>query len=205
MTIIIVDDDRIVSQSLKTILMKDPELKVLDTGASYEDALRLYREHRPDLMLMDIRMGRQTGLDAAEAILKEDPGARILFLTTFQDEDYIKRALLIGAKGYLLKQDYEHIIPAIKAVHAGQTVYGSEVMQAMPKLLQQTGPANGAEKLSEREQEVWQLIAQGLSNREIAAQLYLSEGTVRNYVSALLAKTGQRDRTQLAISYRKEG
>ena len=176
-------------------------IQVLATGASYDDALQLYREHRPDLLLMDIRMGAQTGLDAAEVILKEDPAARILFLTTFSDEDYIKRTLLIGAKGYLLKQDYEHIIPALKAVHAGQTVYGSEIMQALPRLLNQQPAGTAKEDLSEREQEIWQLIAEGLSNREIAARLYLSDGTVRNYVSALLQKCGQRDRTQLAISY----
>lgn len=203
MTIIIIDDDRIVSQALKTILSQDASIEVLATGASYEDALSLHRLHRPDLLLMDIRMGARTGLDAAEAILLEDPDAHILFLTTFSDEDYIKRALLIGAKGYLLKQDYENIIPAIKAVHAGQTVYGGEVMQALPRLLKQKPEACADSPLTEREREIWQLVAEGLSNREISARLYLSEGTVRNYVSTLLQKCGQRDRTQLAISFHR--
>ncbi len=200
MNIIIVDDDRIVCQALKTILEQDPDIHVLAMGASYEDALRLYRTHQPDILLMDIRMGEKTGLDAAQAILEEDKAARILFLTTFSDDDYILRALNIGAKGYLLKQDYEHIAKALKAVASGQTVFGSEIVQQLPQLLKPAAhPDHG--DLSPREQEVLRLCAQGLSNREIAEQLFLSEGTVRNYISQLLQKLELRDRTQLVVHY----
>ena len=201
MKVLIVDDDRIVCQALKTILEQDPALHVTALGSSYEDAVRLYDQHQPDILLMDIRMGEKTGLDAAETILARHPAARILFLTTFSDDEYILRALDIGAKGYLLKQDYEAIAPALKAVYSGQTVFGSEIVQALPPLLKPRQSPAPAADLSPREQDVLRLCAEGFSNREIAARLYLSEGTVRNYVSQLLQKLDLRDRTQLVVYY----
>lgn len=200
MRIIIIDDDRIVLKALKTILQQDPEITVAATGESYEDAMALHQAHRPDILLMDIRMGEKTGLDAAQDILSRDPSARILFLTTFSDDEYIMKALRIGAKGYLLKQDYESIVPALKAVASGQSVFGSEVTQALPTLLRQ-GPADSGAQLTSREDEILRLCAQGMSNREIAGTLFLSEGTVRNYISALLQKLDLRDRTQLVVYY----
>ncbi|NLD52229.1 MAG: response regulator transcription factor [Clostridiales bacterium] len=202
MNIIIVDDDRIVSQSLKTILEQSGDVRVVATGTCYEDALRLYEEHLPDILLMDIRMGQKTGLDAAEQILSRHSDARILFLTTFSDDAYILRALQMGAKGYLLKQDYESIGPALQAVASGQTVFGSKIVEALPPLLKPRAP-QAAQDLPERELEVLRLCAEGLSNKEIAAQLYLSEGTVRNYISNLLQRFDLRDRTQLVVHYYK--
>lgn len=204
MRVLVVDDDHLVAISLKTILEADADIVVTAIGQSGEDAVRLYRAQMPDVLLMDIRMHGMTGLDAAECILSENPTAKILFLTTFSDDAYIIKALKLGAKGYLLKQDFEGIAPAIRAVYGGSSVFGSDIVGKIPVLLQGRGEMDYAKyDISEREQTVIELIAEGLSNREIAQKLYLSEGTVRNYISIILEKLGLRDRTQLAVFYYK--
>lgn len=201
MNIVIVDDDIVVSGALKTILEASGDITVSATGTDGKDAVRLFRTYRPDVLLMDIRMKELSGLDASAEILKEFPDAKIL-LTTFSDDEYIVRALKLGAKGYLLKQDYESLIPALHAVHSGQTVFGNEIISKIPGLLQ-TGLAFHLEDydISERELEIIRLIADGLSNKEIASRLFLSEGTVRNYLSSILDKLNLRDRTQVAVFY----
>ena len=156
-------------------------------------------------MLLDIRMENMNGLEAAREILNRHPDARILFLTTFQDDDYIVKALHLGVKGYLLKQDFESIIPALEAVYSGQTVFGCEIISKIPTLLQSTEEEKFEDSLlSDKELEIVEQIASGLSNREIAETLFLSEGTVRNYLSKILEKLELRDRTQLAIYYYKK-
>lgn len=202
MQILIVDDDKLVCASLKTILEADGAITVAGTGNSGQEAILLYRRLRPDVLLMDIRMDGMTGLAAGEEILKEFPQARILFLTTFLDDEYIVKALKMGAKGYILKQKFESIVPAIKAVHLGQSVFGDEIVTKLPGLLQADEVFCYADyDISEKELELISLVANGLSNREIAQALYLSEGTVRNYLSGILEKLSLRDRTQLAIFY----
>lgn len=199
--IVIVDDDFLVTESLKTILEANEELQVSGTGHSGEDAVKLYQEWRPDVLLMDIRMGEQTGIDAASKILSEDSEAKILLLTTFSDEEYIKDALAIGVKGYLIKQDLEAIIPAILAVNKGQSVFGTPIMEKMPGILRSEAGTSAHFDLSPQEEKVLTLVANGLNNKEIAGEMFLSEGTVRNYVSRLLEKLELRDRTQLAVFY----
>ena len=202
MKIIIVDDDVLVAGALKTILEMDSEIQVCSTGQDGKDAIVLYRTFRPDVLLMDIRMQNVSGLEASRQILEEDPQARILLLTTFSDDEYIVKALTYGVKGYLLKQDYQNILPAIKAVYAGQTVFGTEIVSRIPELLQEKKTYDWkAHDISEKELQVIALVAEGLSNREIAGELFLSEGTVRNYISSILDKLGLRDRTQLAVYY----
>lgn len=202
MNIIIVDDDFLVANSLKTILEAMENVHVLGIGSDGSDAVALYRRHKPDVVLMDIQMKHMSGLDASREILAMDANAKILLLTTFSDDEYIIKALKIGAKGYLLKQDYQNILPALKAVHSGQTVFGNEIVSKIPHLLQKSNSFNYEEfGIHEREYEVIELIAEGLSNKEIAAKLFLSEGTVRNYLSSILDKLGLRDRTQVAIFY----
>jgi len=208
-----VDDDRLVSGSLKTILEADKEIEVAGTGNSGQEAVELYRELKPDVLLMDIRMDDMTGLEAAEAILKEDSNARILFLTTFSDDEYIAKAFQIGAKGYILKQDFESIIPSVKAVFMGQRVFGDEIISKFSTFknnIDNTGKTGekvnnkiSSFNLSEKEIEIIKLVANGLSNKEISETIYLSEGTVRNYISVILEKLDLRDRTQLAIFYYK--
>lgn len=202
MNILLADDDLLVTTALKIILESDPELHIVDTASSGGEAVALFEKHLPDVLLMDIRMKDMTGLEAARTILESHADARILLLTTFSDDEYIIKALRIGTRGYLLKQDYEHIIPAIKAVQNGQTVFGSEITQRIPKLLLRRD-AFDYEKydISEKELEIIRGVAQGLSNREIAEALYLGEGTVRNYLSTILTKLNLRDRTQLAVFY----
>ena len=205
MNIILIDDDALVTTALKIILETDPDIHVIATGNSGADAIRLYHELQPDVLLMDIRMKEIDGLEASREILQTYPHAKILLLTTFSDDDYIVKALRIGTRGYLLKQDYEHIIPAIKAVSMGQTVFGSEIMQRLPELLQKKSAFDWSQyDISEKELEIIHNVAEGLSNREIAETLYLSEGTVRNYLSTILNKLNLRDRTQLAVFYLKQ-
>lgn len=204
MRVVIVDDDRLVVLSLKTILEADDAIRVEGIGYDGEEAIRLYEALSPDILLMDIRMGGMTGLTAAEKILEKEPEAKILFLTTFSDDEYIVKALNIGAKGYLLKQDFEGIVPALKAVAGGQSVFGGEIMGKIPVLMQGRGEVDYRQyDISEKEQRIIGLVAEGMSNREIAEKLYLSEGTVRNYISTILEKLSLRDRTQLAVFYYK--
>lgn len=143
MRIIIVDDDRIVSSSLKTIL-EARGTEVVAVGNSGEEAVRLYSEYLPDVLLMDIRMDGMTGLEAAEEILSADREARILFLTTFSDDEYILKALNIGAKGYILKQDFEGIDAALKAVMSGQSVFGNDIVSRIPGLVQPKNAMTGS-------------------------------------------------------------
>ena len=202
MRIIIIDDDSFVCASLKTILQADPEIEVAATGMSGEEALSLYESVRPDIMLMDIQMGGLNGLEAGESILKKHHDAKILYLTTFSDDEYIVKALRIGAKGYLIKQNAEAIAPALKAVMSGQSVFGGEIVARLPSFLNESGKRDlSAHDISEREMEIIEQVAKGLNNKEIADTLFLSEGTVRNYISVILEKLGLRDRTQLAVFF----
>lgn len=199
MRILIVDDDKLVCSSLKTILEAQGQT-IAGIGCSGREALQLYRETNPDVL--DIRMEGMNGVDASEAILHSFPDARILFLTTFSDDDYIIRALKLGVKGYILKQNFDSIIPALEAVYMGQNVFNTEIIAKLPDLLKQhTKETLCSYDLNERELHFIQLVAKGLNNKELAQTLFLSEGTVRNYLSSLLEKLQLRDRTQLAIFY----
>ena len=204
--VLLVDDDQLIRMSLKIIIEADPVLSVVDTGANGQEAVILFEQHKPDVLLMDIRMQPIDGLAAGEKILSTHPQARILYLTTFADDAYIIRALRLGARGYILKQNFECIVPAIKAVYTGQSVFGDDIMARIPSLVSgpgKTKPDWDSYDIRDKEEELISLVAEGLNNREIAARLYLSEGTVRNQLSVILDKLGLRDRTQLAIFYYK--
>ena len=199
----IIDDDAFICASLKTILQADPEIEIAAMGHSGEEAIGLYEKLRPDVLLMDIRMGKTSGLEAGEKILRDHPDAKVLFLTTFSDDEYIVKTLRMGAKGYLIKQNAESVAPAIKTVMNGQSVFGSEITTKLPSFIgKQEAPDFSKRGISAREMEIIELVAKkGLNNKEIADALYLSEGTVRNYLSLILEKLGLRDRTQLAVFY----
>lgn len=228
MRVLVVDDDIFVTMSLKTILESDSDIEVVAIGNNGEEAVKLYDEHDPDVLLMDIRMDVMNGLEAAEKIFAKKRNANILFLTTFSDDEYIVKALHIGARGYLLKQDFESIIPALKAAYSGQSVFGGQVVSKLPNIMAKSEGADTNKninenqshntkdmqadgsfgvldnvELSKKELEVMEQVANGLNNKEIAANLCLSEGTVRNYISTILEKLELRDRTQLAIYYLK--
>lgn len=205
MRIAVIDDDKLVSLSLKTILEDTGKITVDAMGSSGEEAVKIYRQHKPDVMLMDIRMDGMSGIEAGEMILKEDPEARILYLTTFSDDEYIVKALSMGAKGYILKQDFEGIAPALEAIMRGQSVFGDKIINKLPELIKAKEAYDYAgHGINEKEKEIMELVAAGLSNKEIAEKLFLGEGTVRNYISALLNKLDLRDRTQLAVYYYTE-
>jgi len=204
MNIVIIDDDKMITTSLKIILEASQEISVSATGSKGEEALKLYETYQPDILLMDIRMNHMSGLDAAKQILEKYPDALIVFLTTFSDDEYIIQALHLGAKGYLLKQDFENILPALKAVLSGQSVFGGEIVSKIPNLVNNKKTFDYEScGITEKEWELIGLVADGLSNKEIAARLYLSEGTIRNYLSVILEKLALRDRTQLAVFYLK--
>jgi DNA-binding NarL/FixJ family response regulator len=205
MNIVVIDDDKLVALSLKTILESTQQITVAAIGSGGEEALPLYRKHSPDVLLMDIRMGGMDGIEAGQQLLREFPDARILYLTTFADDEYIIKALGMGAKGYILKQDFESIAPALEAVMRGQSVFGEKIVTKLPELMRQREEYDfEAHGINAKEREIMELVARGLSNKEIAGELFLGEGTVRNYLSTLLEKLALRDRTQLAVYYYTE-
>ena len=211
MKVLIVDDDALVTQSLATILSVEPDVEVIGRGGSGPEAVEKHRELSPDILLLDIRMPGGDGLGAAEQILAEDKDARIIFLTTFSDDEYIVRALRMGARGYLIKQDVARIAPALRSVMAGVSVLEGEVVERSAAMgLGGGGSASGSgqmprsavfERLTEREYEVVEAVSEGLDNAEVADRLFMSEGTVRNHISSILAKLGLRNRTQVAVLY----
>ena len=206
MRVLIVDDDALITSALKMILEVD-KIDVVGVGHDGSEAIQLFETLKPDILLMDIRMTEMTGLDAAKTILSQYPDAKILLLTTFSDDEYIIQALKYGVKGYLIKQDYSSIVPALNAVSKSQTVFGTEIIAKIPGLLHTKQPHPQAKfnyedySLTAKEYQLIGLVADGLSNKEISVQMFLSEGTIRNYLSTILDKLNLRDRTQLAIFY----
>lgn len=198
MKIIIVDDDPLVVSALSTIV-NNSNYEVIQTGSDGQEAVDLYRTYQPDLLMTDIRMRNKSGLEASQEILEEFSDAKILLITTFKDDEYIHQALDMGCKGYLLKDNLTGIIPAVDAVLSGNMVFDSNIVKNMST----TSSTKQLSELSTREQDIIELVAEGLNNKEISAKLYLSEGTVRNYISQMLTKLDLRDRTQLAVYYYK--
>lgn len=198
MNIIIVDDDFLVVNSLKTIV-ESSGINVVGLGYSGSEAINLFQRYKPDLILMDIRMKDMTGIEATREILKLDSSAKILLITTFQDDEYIREALSLGCKGYILKQNIDSIIPSINAVYSGNMVFDSKIVSSIKTYREKDIEG----EFSDREMDILKLVADGKNNKEIASSLYLSEGTIRNYISTMLDKLHLRDRTQLAIYFYK--
>ena len=204
MKVVIIDDDSLVAISLKTILEASGKIEVIAIEKDGKEALPLYQREMPDVLLMDIRMKEMNGIEAGTQVLNKFPKAKILYLTTFLDDEYIIQALNIGAKGYILKQDFESIVPALDAVMLGQSVFGGDIVEKIPHLIKNKDDFDYEKyHLTEKEIKIIQVVAEGLNNKEIAEELALSEGTVRNYLSLILEKLELRDRTQLAVFYYK--
>lgn len=202
MRVLLIDDDALVLSSLRSI-MEFNNIEVVGEGRDGSELLGLYRETRPDVVLSDIRMKEVDGIESTERLLAEFPDAKILLLTTFEEEDYISRALRIGCKGYILKQNISHLVPAMQAAYAGSMVFDAEIISKISTGAGAKDNKSSFSNLSSREYDIIKLVADGKNNKEIAVELSLSEGTVRNYISELLAKLDVRDRTQLAIYYYK--
>ncbi|MDR1669488.1 MAG: response regulator transcription factor [Oscillospiraceae bacterium] len=199
MNLLVVDDDGLIRDSLK-LLLETEEGWFARTAPDGAEAFRLCGESQPDVVLMDIRMPGCDGVAATKMIKNAYPGVKIVMLTTFTDNAYIASAIEAGAEGYLLKSTpADGIVERIRAVEKGAMVFDRGVGLSAKKTA-----APSFERLTERENEVLSLVAAGLSNGEIAAKLFLSQGTVRNAVSVILEKLELRDRTQLAVYYWKQ-
>ena len=207
--VLVCDDQAVVTDGLELILNADPEIQVVGIAHDGAEALLVIAQAKPDLVLMDLKMPGMNGIQATREISQKYPDLKVLVLTTFGDDEWVFDAIRSGAAGYLLKgTPRQELIKAVKGTVSGQThvdpaVAGKLLSHiAQNPTRQETGVAN---ELSERELEILQLLAQGLTNAEIADRLYLTRGTVRNYVSAILAKLGVEDRTQAALIAVKHG
>ncbi len=204
----LVDDQAMVRVGLRMILESEDDIEVVAEGTSGTDAVGLVERHAPDVVLMDVRMPGMDGLAATRAVLDAHPGSRIVILTTFDDDEYVYEALRAGASGFLLKSvEGDALVSAVRVVAGGEALLAPEVTRRVIEQFART-PAAAAEPpepaattgdLSEREVEVLRLMARGLSNQEIASELYVSGTTVKTHVSHILTKLGVRDRVQAVV------
>ena len=208
--VMLVDDQRLMRDGLRTILELEDDIEIAGEANDGQAALDAYEDIQPDVVLMDIRMPVMDGVEATHRMMERWSDARVIILTTFDDNAYIFEGLRAGALGYLLKDvSGEELAEAIRTVAGGGALIepsvARKVVAEFARLAVPAQPAPGAlaEPLSEREIDVLKLLAEGLTNKEIAARLYLAEGTVKNYVTNILQKIGARDRTQAALKARE--
>lgn len=201
MKIIIVDDDALIRESLSLTLSLEDDIQVVGEAEDGSIALALCEKLQPDIVLMDIRMPNIDGIGATRLIKEKFPTVKIMMLTTFADKANIQQALAAGADGYLLKTDEtETIAGKLRALMTGSGVLDADVLKQLAR------PVNPLmDKLSTRERDITRLVAQGLTNKEIAAQLFLSEGTVRNKILMIMEKLDVNNRTQLGVAYYEMG
>jgi DNA-binding NarL/FixJ family response regulator len=203
--VIIVDDDALIRDGLKILLDMETDIRVVGTASNGQEAFDMCRKEMPDLVLMDVRMPVMDGVLGTKLIKQHFRDIKVVILTTFKDDEYIREAVKSGAEGYILKnQPSDSIIESLRAVMKGNMVLEKEVAGALSSMLKEEKREKVERPdLTDRELDILKLIGEGLSNKEIAGKLYLSEGTVRNYITSLLEKLDLRDRTQLAIYYVK--
>ncbi|TFJ93032.1 response regulator transcription factor [Lentibacillus salicampi] len=200
--VLLAEDQSIVRQGLRVILEQDDNITVVQEAANGEEAIEILETHLIDFIMMDVRMPVMDGIEATRKIKQKWPDIKILILTTFNDDEYVVEALKEGANGFLLKiSESDKLIEAVYSCMSGGLALHEEVAaKVMPRLLQRSKSGQElAVSLSERELAITKLIGEGWANKEIAEELYLSIGTVKNYLTQILQKTGLRDRTQLAI------
>ena len=200
--ILLVDDETLIRRGLKALLKLEESLEIVGEAENGEIAISQIEKLQPDVVLMDVRMPVMDGVAATREINRRFPNIKILILTTFNDDEYVTQALKYGAAGYLLKDTpSEELAQAIRFVHKGYTQLGPGIgKKAISQIpVNNPDPPQSWQELTPREQEILKLIASGASNKEIAKSLYLSEKTVKNYVTSILGKLELRDRTQAAI------
>ena len=204
--VIIADDSDFVRDGMKIILDVDDDFEVLGTAANGRKAIELAEKNRPDVFVMDIQMPEMDGIEATKYIVENELG-KVLILTTFDDDILVKQALRNGAKGYLIKNHTpDHLKQMIRSVYNGTSVMEENMLENLALGSDDAGFSGAAgdfdkSKYSERELEVIKAVAEGLSNKEIAERLYISEGTVKNYITGILSKENLSHRTALAVYY----
>ena len=210
--VLIVDDQRLMREGLRILLEMEPDLEVVGEAGDGLAALERFAALGPDVVLMDVRMPVLDGVEATRRLREQWPAARVIILTTFDDDAYLFEGLRAGALGYLLKDvSGQDLAKAVRTVAAGGALIDPSVTRkVVAELARRAPPVRPPETalrepLSERERDILRLVAQGLSNGEIAGRLSLAEGTVKNYVTAILQKLGARDRTQAALRARELG
>jgi two-component system, NarL family, response regulator len=197
--VMFVDDHPILRAGLVATVGTQPDMSVVAEAGDGREAVELFREHRPDITLMDLRLPVLSGVEAIRAIRREFPDARVIVLTMYDGDEDIQRALLAGARAYLLKDTLrKELLDAVRTVHAGQHYISSAVASRLAERLPRS-------ELTARELEVLGLIVRGNSNKEIAAALDVAEGTIRIHVSNILGKLGVGDRTQAAVAALQRG
>lgn len=208
MKLIIADDQELLRESLKIVLSMDPEIEIIATCPDGKAVLDVMEREVADVILMDIRMPVMDGVYCTKLVKTQWPQTKVIILTTFDDDDFVFSALKYGASGYLLKGvGMDELIHAIKTVHSGGALINPNIASKVVSFFSEMGTPErfitvdetGRKEITATEWKVISLIGLGLSNKEIAGKLYLSEGTVRNYLSSILSKLMLRDRTQLAI------
>jgi DNA-binding NarL/FixJ family response regulator len=207
--VLVADDQPLVRSGFRMVLENRPDLELVGEAADGAEAISLARDLHPDVILMDVRMPNLDGVEATRRLVESGTNARILVLTTFDLDEYVYAAVRAGASGFLLKDvQPEELVDAIRVVAAGNSLFGPSATQ---RLLERfaDGPSTAArrslDELTEREQEILRLVAGGLSNGEIAQQLYLGETTVKTHVSSILRKLRVRDRVQAVIAAYEAG
>jgi DNA-binding NarL/FixJ family response regulator len=210
--LLLVDDQRLMRDGLRILLELESDFEVVGEAEDGIQALESYQQFFPDVVLMDIRMPVMDGVEATRRLKDTDPNSKVIILTTFDDNEYVFEGLRAGALGYLLKDvSGDELADAIRKVAAGGSMIEPSVARKVVAEFARLAPATPEatedliEPLSEREIEILKLVAQGLTNKEIATRLYLAEGTVKNYVTSILGKISARDRTQAAIRARELG
>ncbi|UJL47498.1 response regulator transcription factor [Virgibacillus sp. NKC19-16] len=200
--VLLVEDQAIVRQGLKVILEQDEKINVSHEAENGEEAIAILEKHMVDFIMMDVRMPVMNGIEATRKIKQQWPNIKILILTTFNDEEYAVEALKEGANGFLLKtSESKQLIEAVySCMKGGMTIHDEVAAKVMPRLLHRAKSESAKDvPFLPREFAITKLIGEGRTNKEIAKELHLSVGTVKNHLTQILQKTGLRDRTQLAI------